>query len=174
MMDDGRKDRFVALDFEILDTWRATVCSVGCVVFENGRPVEKFHSLVCPPSKSENYYCVMTHGLCYADVKDAPSFPSVWETVDKMIGDSPIVAHNAAFEKSCINACSDFFGTNSDYRYIDTLKESRSLLTDISTHTLDSVCDRLGVILEKHHSAIDDAMACGECHIKLLEEQKHG
>ena len=160
-------NRYVALDFEILDTWRAAVCSVGCAVFENGRLVDTFYSLVCPPSKNENYYCVQTHGLTYEDVKDAPTFDVVWKTVDNIIGDSPIVAHNASFEKSCIDACSDEFGTRNDYVYIDTLKMSRRLLTESNKHSLIVSCGRLGIRIGRYHNALDDAIACGKLFLEL-------
>lgn len=166
--------RYAALDFETLDTWRASVCSVGCAVFEDGRLVDEFYSLVCPPCKGENWYCVQTHGLTYEDVKDAPSFPEVWETVDRMIGDSPVVAHNAPFERSCINECADFYGTKSDYKFVDTLKMSRNVLVESDNHRLDTVCDKTGVRLKNHHNALEDAIACGEVFWKLLHAENYG
>ena len=46
-------NRFVALDFETLSTWRASVCAVGCAVFENDKLVDKYYTVVCPPSKDQ-------------------------------------------------------------------------------------------------------------------------
>ncbi len=160
-------NRYAALDFEILEFWRASVCSVGCVIFENGKIVDKFYSLVCPPTKFEEWHCYNIHGIRYKDVKDAPKFPEVWEKIDKMIGDSPIVAHNVGFEKSCINACSDEFGTKNDYKYIDTLKLSRKYLKGMRNHQLDTVCEKLNIKLKHHHNAFDDAKACGEIYNKI-------
>ena len=162
--------RFVAIDFETLEHWRASVCSLSCVVFENGKIVDEFYSLVCPPTKLEEFHCVQTHGLHYNDVKDAPTFPNVWSKVDKMIGDSPIVAHNSGFEKSCINACNEEFGTNNNYKYIDTLKLSRQYIKHINNYKLDSVCRKLGIKLKHHHNALDDARACGEIYVKIKEK----
>lgn len=173
-------NRYVALDFEVMDTWRAAVCSVGCAVFENGKLVETFYSLVRPPSKNENYYCVKTHGLTYEDVKDAPAFDVVWEKVDRLIGNSPVVAHNAAFEKSCIDACSEEFGTKNDYVYIDTLKMSRRLLTESKKHTLIEACGRVGIRIKRYHNALDDAIACGKlfselsCLDNIKKEKQNG
>jgi DNA polymerase-3 subunit epsilon len=162
--------RYVALDFETLEHWRASVISIGCVVFEDGRITDEFYSLVCPPTKLEEYHCVMTHGLHYKDVKDSPTFPEVWKRIDEMIGDSPIIAHNVAFEKSCINACNEEFGTNNKYIYIDTLKLSRKYLNNLRNHKLDSICRHLGVRLKNHHNALDDARACGEVYTKIREK----
>lgn len=161
--------RYAALDFETMEFWRASVCSLSCVIFEDGKIVDEYYTLVKPPTRLEEWHCVKVHGIHYSDVKDAPTFPEVWEKVDRMIGDSPIVAHNAGFEKSCINACSEEFGTNSDYEYIDTLKLCRKHLKSLKDHKLDTVCRKLKVTLRNHHNALDDARACGEVYGKLRE-----
>ena len=165
-----KSNRYAALDFETLEQWRASVISVGCIIFEDGKIVDEYYSLICPPTKMENKYCVNIHGLHYKDVKDYPTFPEIWEKVDKMIGDSPIVAHNVGFEKSCINACSDEFGTKSDYEYIDTLSLSRKYLKHLENHRLDTVCRDLKIRLKHHHNAFDDAKACGEIYKKISEK----
>lgn len=164
-----KKNRYVVLDFETLDTWRASVCSVGCVVIEKGEITDEFYSLVRPPLMFENKYCVDVHGIHYRDVKNSPSFPEVWEKVDRMIDGCPIVAHNAGFEKSCINACAEEFGTNNEYTYIDTLRLSREILTECKNHKLDTICDKLDVELKQHHNALEDARATAECFIKLMK-----
>lgn len=171
LTEDGHK-RFVALDFETMDTWRATVCSVGCVVFEDGQPTQEFYSLICPPSCYENEHCTEAHGLTYEDVKDSPTYEEVWPQIHEMIAGSPIVAHNKGFEKSCIEACADEFGTESEYEYIDTLRLSRHMLPNLRKYPLDRVCNVFGVRLKNHHNALDDARACGEIFVKMLEQME--
>lgn len=161
-------DRFVAIDFETMTIWRACVCSVGVAVFEKGKMVDKFYSLICPPSKEENKYCCQTHGLSYKDVKDAPKFSDIWPIIDKKyIKGSPLVAHNASFEKSCINTCGEEFGTKTDYKYIDTLKLSRENIGNIKSYSLNFVCEALGFKMGQHHNALDDAIACGEVFVRI-------
>ena len=167
-----KNNRYVAIDFEKLDTLPSSVCSVGVAVIENNQITDTFYSLVCPPSKNENYYCVQTHGLHYKDVKNAPKFPQVWKKVDKMIKGCPIIAHNVGFEKSCINACNETFDTPNDYTYIDTLKLARKYLKSLTNHKLDTVCESLNIKLKHHHNAADDAKACGEIFIKLKKKFK--
>lgn len=166
------KKRYAALDFETMDTWRATVCQVSCVIFEDGKVVDKYTSLIKPPSRYENPFCVEVHGIRYCDVENSPSFDEVWPQIDEMIGDCKIIAHNAPFEKSCLKACNEEFGTKCDYEFIDTLKISRKYLNEMCSHSLDSVCWKLGVTLNKHHDAEEDAVACGEVFFKLKEKYK--
>ena len=171
-MSNKKNNRYFALDFETLDYWRASVCSLSIVVIEDNKIKNKYYFLVCPPSKNEAYYCVQTHGLHYKDVKDAPDFKTIWDKVDKIIDGSPIIAHNASFEKSCINACHEEFGTNNEYEYIDTLKMARKYLPNISNHKLDTVSEAIGHDLKNHHNALDDAIACANIFIKLNKKHK--
>ncbi len=164
------KNRYVAIDFEKLDTTPISVCSVGVAVIEDGKIVDTYYSLVKPPCKNENYYCFLAHGIKYNHVKNAPTFDKVWEIVDKMIGDSPLVAHNYGVERSCINACGEFFGTKTDYKYICTLSLSRKYMKELSSKSLDMVCESLGVKLKNHHNALEDAFATAESFIKMKEK----
>lgn len=166
-----KSGRYIALDFETLDYWRATVIEIGVVVIENNKIGKRYHFYVCPPSKNEAYHCVQTHGMHYSDVKDEPDFKTVWEKVDKVIDGCPIIAHNVGFEKSCINACNEEFGTNNDYEYIDTLSLSRKYFNKLPNHKLDTVCEKIGHDLKHHHRADEDALACAKIFIKI--NKKH-
>lgn len=166
----GNIHRYVAIDFEKMDTIPVSVCSVGVAVIENDKITDTFYSLVCPPSKNENWYCFITNGLHYNDVKKSPKFPEVWKKVDKMIDGCPIISHNFGVERSCINACNEYYGTNNDYDYICTLSLSRKYLTELPSKALDMVCEALHVKLKQHHNALDDAKAAAQCFIKLKKK----
>lgn len=173
MKSENNDNRYVAIDFEILSTWRASVCSIGIAVIENDKITDTFYSLVRPISKEESYYCVKAHGLHYKDVKNSPKFDEIWETIDKKyIKGSPLIAHNSPFEKSCINACNEEFGTNNDYTYIDTLKLSRKYLKRLKDYKLDTICESMKYKIGHYHNALDDAKACAHVFIKLKKKHK--
>lgn len=172
MVNKKPNNRFAVLDFETANGFRETVCSVGIVIVEKNKIVDKFYSLINPQTKYFEKHCVAAHGLKHNDVKNAPKFPDVWEIVDKMIGASPIVAHNAAFEKSCINACSKTFDTNNDYQYIDTLKLSRKYNKHLTSHKLNILCEEIGYDFKNHHNALDDAEACAMILINFIKNKK--
>jgi DNA polymerase-3 subunit epsilon len=153
------RNRFVAIDFETLNTNRYSVCSVGLVVIENNEITNKKSFKVCPPTKEESYYCVQTHGIHYRDVKNSPLFPTVWKYVDEIIDGCPVIAHNIGFERSCINACNEVYNTNYSYSFIDTLVLSKKFL-NLRKNTLDAVCESINYNLNHHHDALADALAC--------------
>ena len=165
-----KNNRYVAIDFEKLDTLPSSVCSVGVAVIENNQITDTFYSLVCPPSKNENYYCVQTHGLHYKDVKNAPKFPKKKKKVDKIINGCPVIAHNYGVERGCINACNEYYETEYNYDYICTLALSRKYLSDLPSKGLDLVCEALNYKMGYHHNALDDAIASAEVFLRIKDK----
>ena len=52
---------------------------------------------------------------------------------------------------------------------VDTLELARALLPELNKHKLDIVCEHLGVTLNGHHRAVNDAEATAEVFIKFLD-----
>lgn len=67
-------NRFAVIDFETANGYRETVCSVGVVIVENCKIVDKFYSLINPQTKYFEKHCVAAHGLQYKDVKNSLNF----------------------------------------------------------------------------------------------------
>lgn len=159
-------NRFVAIDFETLESWRASVISIGIAVIEDNCIVDTFYTNVCPPTMNESYHCVKVHGLHYRDVKNCPKFDKVWEMInEKYIQGSPLIAHNVSFEKSCIKECGEVFGTQAKYKYYDTLAISRKYINKIRNYKLDTVSAFVRYKLRHHHNALEDAKACANIFI---------
>ena len=95
---------FAAIDFETANTERSSVCSVGIVVYKDGKKVDEFYSLIKPEPEYYNYWCSQVHGLTAEDTDNAPIFPDVWKQIEPKIAGLPLVAHNKAFDESCLKA----------------------------------------------------------------------
>ena len=159
---------FAAIDFETANSQRSSVCSVGIVVFRNGSKVDEFYSLIKPVPEYYNYWCSKVHGLTVDDTADAPSFPQVWSVVEPKIDGLPLVAHNKAFDESCLKAvfrCYDM--PYPDYEFYCTLQKSRRVWPQ-GSHTLDVIAMRCGFCLEDHHNALADAEACAAIALQIL------
>ena len=59
-----------------------------------------------------------------------------------------------------------------DFTYVDTVGIARALLTGQSKYTLDAVAKTLGISLENHHRAVDDAECTAEIFVKFIEMLK--
>ena len=151
---------FAAIDFETANYERSSVCSVGIVVVRGGEIVDKFYSLIKPEPEYYNYRCSQIHGLCAADTASAPIFPEVWRQVEPLIDGLPLVAHNKAFDESCLKAV--FRVSQMDYpgyEFHCTCVASRRRWPG-GHHNLDIIAARCGYDLTAHHHALADAEAC--------------
>ena len=152
---------FAAIDFETANSERSSVCSVGIVVVRNGEITDTFYSLINPEPNYYNYWCSRVHGLTRADTDDAPVFPQVWKQIEPKIAGLPLVAHNRAFDQSCLRAVFRVYQMDyPDYEFYDTLPASRKAFPHLPNHQLHTVAAACGYLLRLHHNALADAEAC--------------
>ena len=157
---------FAAIDFETANFERTSVCSVGVVIYRDGRKTDEFYSLVKP--EYYNYKCSQVHGLCMEDTMMAPVFPDVWRKIEPLIASLPLVAHNKAFDESCLKAVFRCYQMDyPDYEFHCTLIQSRRVWPE-GRHNLDIIAARCGYNLTAHHHALADAEACGAIALQIL------
>ena len=161
-------NNFAAIDFETANNERSSVCSVGIVVVRDGEIVDKFYSLIKPEPEYYNYWCSQVHGLSLDDTMDAPVFPDVWAQIEPMIEGLPLVAHNKAFDESCLKAVFRVYQMDyPDYELHCTCIASRKVWPE-GPHNLDIIAARCGYDLENHHHALADAEACAAIALQIL------
>ena len=102
------------------------------------------------------------HGITERDVADQPRFDQIVPRLIAGFGDLRIIAHNATFDIAALREaythCALPCPTLS---YGCTLVWSRRLL-DLPSNRLPIVCNHLGIPLNRHHDAGDDARAVAE------------
>ena len=85
-------------------------------------------------------------------------------------GNAVLVAHNASFDTGFVRIKAAELGLGDvNNTILDTLELSRTLLKDLKKHKLDVVAKHLGISLEGHHRAVNDAEATAGIFLKLLE-----
>lgn len=160
---------FAAIDFETANSERSSVCSVGVVIVRGGEIVDRFYSLIKPEPEYYNYWCSQVHGLCAEDTYDAPVFPEVWKQIEPLIEGLPLVAHNKAFDESCLKAVFRVYQMDyPDYEFHDTLKAARKAFPCAPNHQLQTISALCGYDLTMHHHALADAEACARIAIEIL------
>lgn len=162
-------DNFAAIDFETANYERSSVCSVGVVIVRGGEIVDEYYSLIQPEPNYYNYTCQRVHGLGHEDTDDAPVFPDVWADIEPLIEGLPLVAHNKAFDESCLKAVFRCYQMDyPDYDFRCTLQASRRVLRCLPNHQLQTVASACGFDLENHHHALADAEACARIAMEIL------
>lgn len=162
-------DNFAAIDFETANEQRTSVCSVGVVIVRNGVIVDRFYSLIQPEPNYYTYWTTQVHGLTNMDTDGAAVFPFVWSKLAPKIEGLPLVAHNKAFDESCLKAVFRTYGMDyPDYEFYCTLLASKRKIKNLPNYQLQTVSAFCGYDLSQHHHALCDAEACAAIAMKLL------
>ncbi len=161
---------FAAIDFEIANGYRSSICSVGVVIVRDSKVVEKIYRLVRP--EPEYYWRAFTkiHGLSFEDTANADIFPKVWAEIAPKIDGFPLVAHNSPFDEGCLRSTYKTYQMDyPDYEFHCTCRASRKIFgKKLPNHQLHTVAAHCGFDLTNHHHALADAEACAVIAMKIL------
>ena len=173
----GEKNTYVVFDIETtgLNPALNEITEIGAVKIVNGKKTETFSYLVNPGCPIPPNIVSLT-GISDDMVADKPTISQVLPMFLEFCGDSVIVAHNAGFDTGFIRRKASEQKLPFHNKIVDTLRLSRELFSKHSKHSLDAVAKRVGVSLENHHRAVDDATATAEIFLKFLDmiREKHG
>lgn len=135
-----------------------------------------FHSYVdpCRPMPKDSQ---AVHGLSSDFLTGQPVFEMIIDDFLGFIGDSPLVAHNAAFDMEFLNWELKRIKRPviPHSRAIDTLEISRKLNPG-AKHTLDALCNRYGIDLSGRtkHGALVDAELLARVYVELTGGRQIG
>lgn len=105
-------------------------------------------------------------------VLSAPTIEKVLKDFLDFCGDAVLVAHNAEFDTSFIANKAQKQGITVNNTILDTVLLAQFVIPNLHNYKLDTLCKHLGVSLENHHRAVDDAGATADAFIKLVEMLK--
>ncbi|KRQ86986.1 DNA polymerase III PolC-type [Caloramator mitchellensis] len=167
------EDEFVVFDIETtgFNPNKEEITEIGAVKIKNFKIIDKFSALINPGKKLPDEIVKLT-GITDEMLKDQPTIDVVLPMFLEFIGKSPVVAHNAKFDTSFIKEKARKLNLKFENTIIDTLTLSRWLLRDLKKHKLNIIAEHLGIKLENHHRAVDDAEATAQIFIKFLNMLK--
>ncbi len=143
------------------------IIEIGAVKVENGKIVDRFSTFVNPevpiPYKIEE----LTH-INDSMVIDAPTVDVVLPQFLAFCEGCVMVAHNADFDVSFIKRKALNLGVDFNPTYVDTVAMARYLLPNLNRFKLDTVAKAVGVNLDNHHRAVDDAACTAEIFVKFI------
>lgn len=161
---------FVVFDLETtgLKPDFCKIIEIGAVRVRNLEIIEKFSTFVDPEENIPHNITELT-GITDEMVSDAPKTEQALRKFLEWAGDAVFVAHNANFDMSFVRYHSKKFGMIVNNTVCDTLTLSKVLFKELKKHKLNIVAAHLGVALENHHRAVDDALACAGIFIKSVQ-----
>lgn len=164
-------DTYVVFDIETtgLSKEKEMITEIGAVKVADGKIIDRFSTFVNPQRPISAEITKLT-GITDDMVKDAPTIENILPEFLKFCEDTVLVAHNASFDTGFIRIAAERAGLGElHHTIVDTLELARALLPELNKHKLDIVCEHLGVTLNGHHRAVNDAEATAEVFIKFLD-----
>lgn len=164
-------DTFVVFDIETTGLSKETesITEIGAVKVVGGKIIDRFSTFVNPKRPIPAEITKLT-GITNEMVADAPVITEILPKFLEFCQDAVLVAHNANFDTGFIRLNAERkCGIEVKNTVLDTLELSRALLPELKKHKLDIICEQLGVSLEGHHRAVNDAEATAEVFLKFID-----
>ncbi|MDY5153781.1 DNA polymerase-3 subunit epsilon [Actinobaculum suis] len=167
---------FAVVDVETtgLDPRTDRIVQIGVVSLDRqGYNQGEWVSLVQP---GRPMGATFVHGLTAQDVREAPSFTALIPQLEELLSGRAVVAHNAPFDVSFLNAAFE----RASYPFaipaqatVCTMELSKIYLPE-GRHSLPAAAERAGIQLTEHHRALADARAAAGLLQHYLQEEAKG
>ncbi len=163
-------DTYVVFDLETtgFSAKSDKIIEIGAVKVQAGKIIDRFSTFVNPeipiPFRIEQLTSINDNMVI-----NAPKIEEVLPKFMEFCNECVMVAHNADFDMSFISANCERQGLPCDFTIIDTVAMSRYLIIGLGRYKLDSVAKALGIVLDHHHRAVDDAECTALIFLKLCD-----
>lgn len=155
-----------------LDPREDRVIEIGGIELDNRFPTGRtFHHYINAQGRPVHPDALAVHGISDADLVGKPTFPEIAELFLAFIDGARLVAHNATFDISFINAEFGRLGIaeiTAD-RVVDSLALARRK-HPMGPNSLDALCRRYGIDNSRRtkHGALLDSELLAEVYIELI------
>ncbi|MCU1722151.1 MULTISPECIES: PolC-type DNA polymerase III [unclassified Pseudomonas] len=172
-------ERIAVIDFETTGITPGASCratEVAVVMLERGRIVERYQSLMNAGVPVPAFVAALT-GITTAMLRSAPPVNQVMNEVAEFVGDTPLLAHNAAFDQKFWDYELSRIGRSRNQSFACSLLLSRRLLPAAPNHKLGTLTRWAGLPdTGTAHRAMADAEMAANLLQHLVGElrQTHG
>lgn len=166
-------DVYIVFDLETtgFSAIKDRIIEIGAVKVVNGEIVDQFSTFV-NPKKPIPFQITQLTSITDEMVMEYPDIETILPQFLEFVGDGVLVAHNAGFDVGFIEQNCRYQEIEAKFVYVDTVSLARVLLPTLSKYKLNVVAKALGISLENHHRAVDDAAATSEIFVKFVQMLK--
>ena len=132
---------FIVLDFEttgLSPNVGSRTTEVAAVLVENGRMTDRYQSLMNPGVSIPSFIQDLT-GITNQMISKAPNNAKVMKELHQFIGNTPLVAHNASFDKKFLDAELDLVGLKAPQPMACSLLVARRVYQKAPNHKLGTL-----------------------------------
>ncbi|MDC7683061.1 DNA polymerase III subunit epsilon [Asticcacaulis sp. BYS171W] len=150
---------------------------IGCIEIDDLLPTGRTFHHYFNPDRLIEPDAIRVHGITDEMVADKPRFSELSQAFIDFIGDAPLIAHNASFDRGFVNMELERLGltaTDPD-RWIDTLEMARYKFPGMA-NSLDALCRRYNISLAERdkHGALLDARLLAGVYLELSGGKERG
>ncbi|WP_417270963.1 exonuclease domain-containing protein [Celeribacter sp.] len=165
---------YVVFDTEttgLLPSQGDEICQIAALRVINSKVVQGEHlDCLVHPNRDIPATSTAVHHITNEMVRDAPPIDVVGRQLHSFARGAVLVAHNAPFDLEFLRRHESDIGASFTNPVLDTVLLSAVVFGQSQEHTLDAICDRLGVTIpaEARHTAMGDTVATAEVFIKMM------
>jgi len=164
---------YAVVDFEttgMTPELGARPTEIAVVLVRDGAVVDRYQSLMNADAWIPPQIQALT-GISNAMVKAAPRVERVMAEAADFVGNLPLVAHNAAFDRKFWDAELSALGRSRAGDFVCSLMLARRLFPDAPNHKLGTLVRALGLpATGRYHRALADAEATAYLFLRIADE----
>ena len=168
-------EKVTYFDVEYANSKNKAICQLG-IVCENYNDHEPYYpelDIYINPEDGFDSNCIRIHGITAAQVADKPTFPDIWNDIEKYFTNAVVIGHNVA--SSDLDALAKNLRKYNldipEFYYICTYDLARKLVPSfaVANYSLSMLCEYFGIDIDSEHNAFDDACACSDLFNAMVE-----
>jgi DNA polymerase-3 subunit epsilon len=172
-MQSTHQETIIVLDFEttgISPDHGDRAIEIGAVKINKGQILERFQSLMNPGVRVSQFIENYT-GITNQMVETAPDAADVMREFADFIGDMPLVAHNASFDRRFLNTEFALIGQAARDNFGCSMLISRRVYPDAPNHKLETLVRYKRLLTDgTFHRALADAEMTAHLWVSMAEE----
>lgn len=161
----------VVLDTETtgLDARAARIVQIGVVHIADGKFVKPAFDTLVNPMEPIPETTSAIHGVTDEMVARAPTFKEVVPELEAFIGHRIVIGHTTSYDLAMLRREYELAGRLwRQPRSLDVGMLARLVAPTLAEHSLDHLCDWLGIEIKGRHTAMGDAEATAKIYIALV------
>ena len=166
----------IVLDFEttgLSPNYGDRAIEIGAVLIENNVIMDRFQSLMNPGFRISSFIESYT-GISDNMVQAAPSCEEVMERFADFIGDYPLVAHNASFDRKFLDSEFEFIGKSRNNEMACSMLSARRVYPYAPNHKLGTLVRYCEIYTDgTFHRALADAEMTGNLWVAMIDNIKN-
>lgn len=166
---------YIVFDFETTGLSPALgdrAIEIAAVLVKDGVITDKFQSLMNPGKRIPTFIESYT-GITNSMISQAPSNAVSMKKFFQFMGEAPLIAHNAAFDKKFLEAELAMIGEAMSQPIACSLRVARRLYQDAHNHKLQTLVELNKIkVSGEFHRALADAEMTAQLWMKMSDDVK--